>query len=194
MPSLTRADLFSLEHYAEIRASFREEVMAHKAKRRLALGPNAALYFESLLTVKYQVQEMLRIERIFERAAIEEELAVYSPLIPDGQNWKATFMIEFSDPDERRVALTRMVGIEDTVWLGVSGHPPVRSIANEDLPRSTADKTAAVHFLRFEPDRGTRSALFAGAPLLAGIDHPAYPVRISVPEPVRAALLADLTP
>ncbi len=148
MVLLSRADLWSLEEYAEERPTFRAKVMQHKKSRHLALGEHARLYFEDELTIRYQIQEMLRIEKIFEAEGITEELDAYNPLIPDGHNWKATFMIEYEDPDERDQALAKMVGIEDKVWLQVEGCEKVFAIADEDLERSTPDKTSAVHFMR----------------------------------------------
>ncbi len=194
MPALTRRDLYSLEKYAEIRSAFRARVMAHKKTRRLALGDHAALYFESALTMQYQVQEMLRIERIFDPAGIQAELDVYNPLIPDGDNWKATFMLEYADERNRRRALGQLVGIESAVWLRVNGQPPVYAIANEDLERSTPEKTAAVHFLRFELDPPAVAAVLAGKPMMAGIDHPGYEVAVPVPAPIRDSLAGDLRP
>lgn len=193
MSELSRADLWSLEEYAEVRPAFRQQVMAHKKHRQLELGAHARLLFEDALTIKYQVQEMLRIEKIFEADGIREELAAYNPLIPDGGNWKATFMIEYSDPSERAARLRELVGIEQTVWLQVAECTRIHPVANEDLERSNADKTASVHFLRFELDPDSLAAARAGAALLAGIDHPAYTVAaIAIPEPVRASLQADL--
>ena len=195
MDKLTREDLFSLERYAAERSAFRERVIRHKRSRRLPVGPNATLHFEDRLTIQYQVQEILRTERIFEPGEIEAELDAYNPLIPDGSNWKATFMIEFDDEDERRAALGRLVGIEDRVWVRVGGSDPVRAIADEDLDRSTDEKTSAVHFLRFELPREHAAAARAGAPLAVGIDHPGYPHRADpAPEAVRASLAADLAP
>jgi hypothetical protein len=193
MHKLTRSDLHSLEDYARIRPEFRSRVMAHKRNRKLHLGSHVTLYFEDRLTMHYQVQEMLRTERIFESEGIEDELAAYNPMIPDGSNWKATFMIEYEDVDERREALSRMVGIEDRVWMRVAGHEPVYAIADEDLERDTEDKTSSVHFLRFELDDGMVRDLKSGATLAAGIDHDAYrEVADPVPAPVRESLLADL--
>ena len=192
MKPLTRADLYSLEKYAEIRAEFRARVMAHKQHRRLALGEHAALYFEDALTMQYQVQEMLRLERMFEPERIQDELDVYNPLIPDGHNWKATFMVEYSDADQRRAMLARLVGIEDTVWLRVQGHEKVFPFANEDLGRSTPDKTASVHFMRFELTPAMVGAVKAGVGIEAGIEHPEYRVGIEVPENVRVSLTDDL--
>ncbi|HHO69252.1 MAG TPA: DUF3501 family protein, partial [Gammaproteobacteria bacterium] len=150
MQKLQRSDLFSLEKYAEVRDDFRQKVIAHKKNRRVPLGPMAALYFEDRLTMQYQVQEMLRIERIFEAAGIQEELDAYNPLIPDGSNWKATFMVEIADEAERRRRLAELIGIEDKVWVRVEGFDPVFAIADEDLERDTEDKTSSVHFMRFE--------------------------------------------
>ncbi|MEQ9563783.1 MAG: DUF3501 family protein [Woeseiaceae bacterium] len=193
LKTLTRNDLFSLEKYSEIRPQFREQVMAHKRDRRLMLGTNATLYFEDAMTMQYQVQEMLRIERIFEAKGIQEELDAYNPLIPDGSNWKATFMIEFPDENERREMLRHLVGIEQTVWLQVGKLPKIRAIADEDLERSDDDKTSAVHFLRFELSEEQKDALKSGAALAAGIDHGNCMVEIRpVDERVRKALLADL--
>lgn len=190
---LTRESLFSLEKYAELRNQFREQVMGHKRNRRLHLGTNAALYFEDRMTMQYQVQEMLRIERIFEADAIQEELDTYNPLIPDGSNWKATFMVEFPDADERKVMLARLIGIENKVWLQVGELPKIYPIADEDLQRSDDEKTSAVHFLRFELTPRQISDLRGGAELAAGIDHANYRVEIRpVDEKIRLALLNDL--
>jgi hypothetical protein len=189
---LTREDLYSLEKYAAVRKEFRAKVIEHKKDRRLALGEHAALYFEDKLTMQYQVQEMLRIERIFEPELIQEELDVYNPLIPDGSNWKASFMLEYPDLEERRQALARLVGVENRVWMQVAGFDKVYAIANEDLDRSTPDKTASVHFLRFELTPAMVAAVKEGATIRAGIDHPAYRVEVVAPENVRASLAADL--
>ena len=189
---LTREDLYSLEKYAAVRKEFRAKVIEHKKDRRLALGEHAALYFEDKLTMHYQVQEMLRIERIFEPELIQEELDVYNPLIPDGSNWKASFMLEYPDLEERRQALARLVGVENRVWMQVAGFDKVYAIANEDLDRSTPDKTASVHFLRFELTPAMVAAVKEGATIRAGIDHPAYRVEVVAPENVRASLAADL--
>ena len=193
MDKLGRADLFSLERYHEVRAEFRARVLAHKRDRQVAVGPNATLYFEDRLTVQYQLQEMLRVERIFEADAIEEELAAYNPLIPDGANLKATLMIEYADPDERRLMLGRLTGIEDRVWME-AGADRVFAIADEDLDRATADKTSAVHFLRFELPGPMRSALANGAAMRFGIDHREYRHERTLTGDPRAALIADLDP
>ncbi|HWM29041.1 MAG TPA: DUF3501 family protein, partial [Woeseiaceae bacterium] len=189
MDKLTRETLFSLEKYAEVRNDFRAEVMAHKRDRRLALGGNATLYFEDRLTMQYQVQEMLRIERIFEAAGIAEELDAYNPLIPDGNNWKATFMVEFPDAAERKIMLQNLVGIEDRVWLQVDEFSRIAPIADQDLERDNEEKTSAVHFLVFELPPEQIEALKDGAPLAAGIDHENYHVEVRpVSDNVRRSL------
>ena len=192
MTALTRADLLSLERYAVERPAFRARVIAHKKRRQLALGAHLTLCFEDRLTIQYQVQEMLRIERIFEPGGIDDELAAYNPLIPDGRNWKATLLLEYPDVDERRAALSVLVGIETRVWVEVAGHARVFAIADEDLERSRADKTSSVHFLRFELDAPMVGALRTGAALSAGVDHPAYAAAVEVGAGLREALLADL--
>lgn len=193
MQKLTRSDLYSLEKYAEIRNEFRARVMAHKKNRVLRLGPNATLHFEDRLTVQYQIQEMLRAERIFEVKGIEDEIEVYNPLIPDGSNWKATFMLEFEDPVVRRAWLARLVGVEDSIWIRIAGTSLVRPIADEDLPRDTPDKTSSVHFLRFELEPEMVATAKAGAAIAVGVDHPDYRYMVDpVPEPVRVSLAGDL--
>jgi hypothetical protein len=193
MQKLTREDLMSLEQYSTERDEFRAKVIDHKRDRRLHLGTNAALYFEDRMTMQYQVQEMLRIERIFEATGIDEELEAYNPLIPDGRNWKATFMVEFPEEEERRAMLRQLVGIEDRVYVQVVGHDRVYPIADEDLERSDEDKTSAVHFLRFELGDAEIGSLKQGAALAAGIDHDNYKVDISpVDDNIRQSLLADL--
>lgn len=189
---LTHADLHTLETYARVRPEFRARVMAHKKTRQVPLGEHATLTFEDALTMQYQVQEMLRLERIFEPELIQEELDVYNPLIPDGGNWKATFMIEYEDVAERRAALARLVGVERAVWVRVAGFERIFAIADEDLARADEDKTASVHFLRFELAPAMIAALKAGNGLAMGIDHPACRVETVVPEAVRASLVADL--
>ncbi|MCK5326502.1 MAG: DUF3501 family protein [Woeseiaceae bacterium] len=179
MQKLTRDDLMSLEEYSEVRDEFRATVLAHKRNRRLDLGTNAALYFEDRMTMQYQVQEMLRIERIFEAAGINDELDAYNPLIPDGSNWKATFMIEFPGAEERREMLQQLIGVEDRVYMQVEGFDRVFAIADEDLERSDDKKTSAVHFLRFELEAEQVDALGSGAAIAAGIDHDSYTVEIS---------------
>lgn len=193
MAKLTRQDLFTLEKYAEIRNDFRARVIAHKKNRRVPLGEHAALYFEDALTMQYQVQEMLRIEKIFEAAGIQEELDVYNPLIPDGGNWKATFMVEYADEEERRAALAKLVGIEKDLWMRVEGFDPVFPIANEDMERSTDDKTASVHFMRFELTPGMVAAVKNGAEISAGISHREYQASLApLPKAIRDSLAADL--
>jgi hypothetical protein len=210
MDKLDRSQLWSLEQYAEERDTFRAAVMAHKEARRVALGGHATLYFEDFLTMKYQVQEMLRAEKIFTAAEINEEIDAYNPLIPDGRNWKATFMIEYPDAEERQVALARLTGVEHTIWVrvgegeggrggteggggGGGGGEKIFAIANEDLERSTEEKTAAVHFMRFELDDAAIAALRSGAALAFGCDHPGMRETLNpVPAETRAALLADL--
>ena len=192
MKPLTRDDLYSLEAYAEARTDFRARVMAHKKDRQVPIGAHATLYFEDRLTMQYQVQEMLRAERIFEAAGIAEELATYNPLIPDGSNWKATFMIEYDNEDERREALGRLIGVEDKVWVQVVGQDKVWAIADEDLERANADKTSSVHFLRFELSPEAVAAARAGAGISMGIDHPAYRNQVTLSPAVCDALAADL--
>ena len=190
---LSRDDLMSLEQYAEARPTFRAKVMEHKKNRRLDLGTNAALYFEDRLTMQYQVQEMLRIEKIFEADGINEELDAYNPLIPDGSNWKATFMVEFPEVEERQAMLAKLIGIENRVYVQVADFDRVHPIADEDLERDTEEKTSAVHFLRFELPPEQVAALKNGAALVAGIDHENYHVEVSpVPDNIKASLLNDL--
>jgi len=193
MTHLSHQDLYSLEEYARIRPEFRAKVIEHKKQRRLPIGPHAALYFEDELTMQYQIQEMLRIEKIFEPDGIQDELDVYNPLIPDGMNWKATFMMEYSEVEERKRALAQLVGIESSIWMQVEGFDKVRPIANEDLERSTEEKTSSVHFLRFELSEAMIDALKGGARLSAGIDHPHYDYRVDeVPVPIKNSLVGDL--
>lgn len=194
MKKLSREDLFSLEKYAELRPQFRAQVIAHKKNRQVTIGPNATLYFEDRLTMQYQVQEMLRIERIYEPEGIREELEAYNPLIPDGHNWKATFMVEFPDEAERREALKRLKGIEARVWVRVAGFDPVRPVADEDLEREDETKTSSVHFLRFELTPEMVRAVKQGAAVAMGIDHPAYTHQVDpVPAAVRDSLAQDLS-
>jgi len=193
MDKLTVEDLMSLERYARERPAFRARVLEHKRDRKLAIGPNVTWSFEDRLTMQYQVQEMLRAERIFEPEGIREELDAYNPLIPDGSNWKATLLIEFPDVDERQRQLAKLIGLEDRCWMQVRGHDRVYAIADEDLERENAEKTSSVHFLRFELTPAMVAALESGAALGAGVDHDHYRHSIDpVPESVRAALLHDL--
>ncbi len=190
---LARADLYTLEKYAEIRNEFRARVMAHKKSRRLPLGLNATLYFEDRLTIHYQVQEMLRIEKIFERADIEEELAAYNPLIPDGHNWKVTFMLEYDDRAERGEMLTRLVGIEDCVWMRVGAGAIIVPVCDEDMERETETRTSSVHFMRFELSPEDITAVGQGAEISAGISHQEYNFQISpIPAAIRQSLGADI--
>jgi len=194
MKKLTRDDLYPLEKYAELRPRLRAEVMAHKQHRQVAIGPNATLYFEDRMTMQYQVQEMLRIERIFEAQGINDELAAYNPLIPDGSNWKATFMVEFPEVEERREALKRLKGVENRVWVRVAGFEPVRPHVDEDLEREDDEKTSAVHFMRFELTPEMAKAVKQGAAIGMGIDHPAYTHTVDpVPAATRDSLAQDLS-
>jgi hypothetical protein len=191
MDKLAVADLMPLEQYARERAAFRTRVLQHKGLRNLAVGPNTTWLFEDRLTVQYQVQEMLRTERIFEPEGIAEELGAYNPLIPDGSNWKVTLLLEF-EPTERPAALARLKGVEHRCYVQI-GSERVFGIADEDLPRENAEKTSAVHFLRFELPPAMSGAVRAGAPLAAGIDHEHYRYAVQVSAAVREALLADLS-
>ena len=191
MNQLQRSDLYSLENYAVIRDDFRAEVMQHKKNRFIQLGENLRLLFEDRLTMQYQVQEMLRIEKIFDAEDIDEELGAYNPLIPDGQNLKAVMMIEFSDEKERKEALANLIGVERKTWLKVEGFDRVYPIANEDLDRETEEKTSAVHFMRFEFSEAMIKALMEGELMSAGVDHPEYKHEITLDEAVRKSLLSD---
>lgn len=194
MPQITRDSLMTLEAYAKVRQEFRTRVMMHKKDRKVHLGENMTLIFEDELTIRYQIQEMLRVEKIFEEQGILDELDAYGPLIPDGSNWKATMMIEYPDPVERAARLAELTGIEDKVWVKVDGHDPVYAIADEDLERETAQKTSSVHFLRFELARDMMEALRQGALLSMGIDHPAYRIpAMPITAAVRDSLIGDLT-
>jgi hypothetical protein len=193
MSHLSRDDLYSLEEYSQIRPEFRAKVMEHKKNRRLQIGENATLYFEDALTMKYQIQEMLRIEKIFESEGITEELDAYNPLIPDGHNWKATFMMEYPDIEERKAALAQLVGIEDKTWVRVGDFEKVYAIADEDLERDSEEKTSSVHFMRFELSDAMIAAAKSGAAISAGIDHPHYNQSVDpVPDNIRASLVDDL--
>jgi len=193
MSTLNREELYSLEQYAEMRPDFRQKVMAHKKPRRIFLGDHATLYFESELTMRYQIQEMLRIEKIFDKEGIQEELDAYNPLIPDGKNWKATFMIEFPNEDDRKTALSSMIGIEEKVYVTVEGHESVWAIADEDLERDTEEKTSSVHFMRFELSDAMINDLKNGSALNIGIEHPAYTVMKTVDDgEARQSLIDDL--
>lgn len=193
MPKIQRDSLMTLEAYARARKDFRAKVIAHKRDRKVALGDHITLIFEDELTIRYQVQEMLRVERIFEEEGIQGELDAYNPLIPDGRNLKATMMIEYPDVEERKRALARLKGIEDRVWVQVEGCPKVYAIADEDLDRETEEKTSSVHFLRFELTEEMAKALKYGGGLAVGVDHPEYRAEIpAVPPNVRNSLAGDL--
>ena len=193
MNTITRDSLLTLEAYSKIRNDFRTQVLTHKKTRKVALGENITLIFEDAMTVRYQIQEMLRVERIFQEEEIAHELETYTPLIPDGHNWKATMMIEYPDPVIRANKLATLVDIEDKVWVGVAGHAPVFAIADEDLDRETSEKTSSVHFLRFELTPTMIQSLNQGATLAMGVDHPAYQTTVTdVDSGVRASLLQDL--
>ena len=193
MQKLSRDSLMTLEAYAKARKDFRAKVIAHKKNRTLHLGQHLTILFEDELTIRYQVQEMLRVERIFEEQGIQDEIDAYNPLIPDGSNFKATLMIEYEDVGERRDALAKLKGVEDRVWVRVEGCPAVYAIADEDLERETDEKTSSVHFLRFELTREMAESLKYGVALAIGVDHPHYHARIDpVPVPIRTALVKDL--
>ena len=193
MNKLTRKDLYSLETYSEMRDEYRKKIIAHKENRRLELGDHILLSFEDKLIMQYQIQEMLKAERIFEAAAIEEELEVYNPMIPDGTNWKATMLIQYTDVDERQRELTRLIGIEDLIWMQVDGCEKIYAIADEDLERANDEKTSAVHFMRFELEPNMISAAKSGVTISAGVDHENYQTTLSpVSEKLRKSLESDL--
>ena len=189
---ITRDDLMSLEQYAQKRPEFRQQVLAHKKHRQVMLGPDATLYFEDRLTLLYQIQEMLRIEKVFEADGINDELEAYNPMIPSGRNFKATFMIEYTDPEVRAVQLEKLLGVEDLVWMQVADFDRVWAIADEDLDRSTDTKTSAVHFMRFEMSDNMADALKRGADWMIGVQHPVYIYELSVEGATRDSLLNDL--
>ncbi|OZA24966.1 MAG: hypothetical protein B7X93_11125 [Hydrogenophilales bacterium 17-61-9] len=194
MPHITRDSLMTLEGYAKVRPALRAEIMAHKKNRMVELGDHVTLIFEDEKTMRYQIQEMLRAERTYEEAGIQDELDAYNPLVPDGGNWKATMMIQYSDPDERKVALGKLKGIEDRVWVQVADQAPVYAIADEDMERENAEKTSAVHFLRFELDPASIAAARAGSPIRMGVDLDAYKVDgMTLAENIRSALALDLS-
>lgn len=191
---LERKDLWSLEEYAEKRDAFRAEVLAHKKNRNVLIGGHVLLVFEDALTLKYQIQEMLRIEKVFEAAGIQDELDAYNPLIPDGDNWKCSMLIQYPDVEERRVRLAELLGIENQVWATVGDGDKVFAIADEDLERANEDKTSAVHFLRFQFDAETTAAIKAGEQITFGIDHENYPSDdVVLAEASRASLAADIS-
>lgn len=193
MEKISRDEIWSLEDYDKKRPEFRKKVMAHKKKRKLPVGPNAMLFFEDKLTMHYQIQEMLRAEKIFQEEGIQDELETYNPMIPDGRNWKVTFMMEYPDPDVRREELKKLVGIEDKTWVQVDGHEKVYPIADEDLDRSDEEKTSSVHFMRFELTDAMAEDLKKGAKLAAGIEHENYNHTVEeVPAETRDSLVEDL--
>ena len=193
MPKITRESLMTLESYAKARTDFRAKVLEHKKPRAVALGGHVTLLFEDELTIRYQIQEMLRIEKTFEESGIQDELEAYNPLIPDGRNFKATMLIEYPNVDERRVALAKLKGIEDRVWVQVEGSPRVYAIADEDLERENEEKTSSVHFVRFELTKEMAEALKYGVALSIGVDHPNYTAaQEPVSQATRAALVKDL--
>ena len=193
MNSLTRSDLWSLEQYSEHRAEFRQKVLTHKKNRRILLGENLQLVFEDRLTIQYQIQEMLRIEKIFESAAIQEELEAYNPLIPDGDNWKCTLLIQYQDVEERKVRLSELLGIEEQIWIQIGDCAPVYAIADEDMERANEEKTSAVHFLRFQLSEHQLAAARANQALMFGVSHPAYSIDpVKVADSNRLSLLADI--
>lgn len=192
MPKITRDSLMSLETYARERPAFRARIIPHRRLRSVNLGEHINLQFEDEQTVRYQIQEMLRIEKIFEEQGIQDEISVYGPLVPTGTNWKATMLIEYPDEAQRRVELARLTDIENQIWVSVAGHAKVFAIADEDLDRSTEDKTSAVHFMRFELTPAMVAAAKSGKSVSMGVDHPNYTAQLELPEPTRAALVADL--
>ncbi|HBC58447.1 MAG TPA: DUF3501 domain-containing protein [Gammaproteobacteria bacterium] len=195
MKPLKRSDLFSLERYAETRSEFRQKVLVHKKSRQVAIGAHITLYFEDRLTIQYQIQEMLRTERIFEADAIQEELDAYNPLIPNGENLMATMMLEYSDVAERQAALEKLIGVEDKIWLQLGQNAKIFAIADEDLERENEQKTSAVHFLRFPLDDSSIHAFNNHEPLLFGCDHEHMLETVSVEsEATYQSLLADLNP
>ena len=193
MSKLSRDQLMTLEAYAKARPEMRAQVMAHKKDRTIALGDHVTLIFEDELTMRYQIQEMLRVERIFEEVGIQDELDAYNPLIPDGTNWKATMLIEYPDVEERQLMLGRLKGIEDKLWVQVAGQAKIYALADEDMERANAEKTSAVHFIRFEFDAASIAAIKAGTAIAIGVDHPEYTSQIAaLPERVRASLAQDM--
>ena len=192
MKKLVRDELYSLEEYSNMRPEYRKKLQAHKLNRIVRIGENISLHFEDYLTMRYQVQEMLRAEKIFESAGIMEEIETYNPLIPDGMNWKATMMIQFDDEADRKVALAKMIGIERATWVQVEGFDKVAPIANEDLERETEVKTSAVHFLRFELSEEMVQAAKSGTAINMGVSHAAYTQQMVLPNNIRESLVADL--
>jgi len=190
---LSHETLMSLEEYAKARPEFRAKVMEHKKNRRVALGPDATLYFEDRLTLQYQIQEMLRIEKVFEADGIQDELDAYNPLLPTGSNWKATFMLEYPNPEHRAEMLGKLIGIDKLVWVCIDGFDKVHPITNEDMERETEDKTSSVHFMRFELSPEMVAAAKSGANISMGVDHQNYTHEVKqIDDAVRASLVSDL--
>jgi hypothetical protein len=192
MKKLIKSELYSLEEYSTMRDEFRKKIRTHKENRIVKIGDNVSLHFEDYQTMLYQVQEMLRAEKIFESAGIMEEIDTYNPLIPDGRNWKATMMIQFDEVEDRKDALAKMIGIERATWVQVEGFDKVFPIANEDLERETEEKTSSVHFLRFELTADMANAAKAGAGITAGVDHAVYQQTVKVADNIRESLVEDL--
>jgi hypothetical protein len=189
---LNKEDLFSLEQYSKVRGQFRADVIEHKKSRKVHLGEHITMLFEDKKTIQYQIQEMLRVEKIFEEDGILDELSAYVPLIPDGSNWKATLLIEYSDEIERKAALGKLIGVEDKVWVQIEGFEKVFPIADEDLERENSEKTSSVHFLRFELTADMKHSLKEGSKLMMGVDHDNYAFNSVMPDQVRLSLLGDL--
>lgn len=189
---ITRESLMTLEAYSKYRKERKSEVIAHRKLRSVPLGDHINLQFESELTIRYQIQEMLRIEKIFEEEGIEQEIEAYAPLMPDGSNWKATMLIEYPDVNERKRELARLIGVEDRMFVEVEGHPRVYAIADEDLDRENGEKTSAVHFVRFEFTPAMKSAIKAGASVKVGCDHTNYPAHMTIAPETLASLAGDL--
>ena len=187
-----RGSLLSLEAYAKARAEMKPRVIAHRRLRSVSLGEHMTLQFEDERTIRYQIQEMLRVEKIFEEEGIRQEIEAYEPLVPDGTNWKATVLIEYPDEHERRRELARLIGVEDRLFVEVEGHPRIHAIADEDLDRDNAEKTSAVHFVRFEFDDAARAAVRAGASVKLGCDHRNYPSHVTIAPDTLASLAGDL--
>jgi hypothetical protein len=190
--SITPDSLMTLEAYSKFRKAHKPDVIAHRKLRSVALGEHMTLQFESELTVRYQIQEMLRIEKIFEEDAIQHEIDTYAPLVPDGSNWKATLLIEYPDVNERKRELARLIGVEDRVYVEVEGKDRAYALADEDLPRENDEKTSAVHFLRFELTLPMKSAVLAGAVVTLGCDHTHYPYHVKLEPETLASLAGDL--
>ena len=189
---VTADNLMSLEAYTKWRKIHKPEVLAHRKLRSVHLGENVHVQFESETTIRYQIQEMLRIEKVFEEEGIQQEIDAYAPLLPDGSNWKGTMMLEYTDINERKRELARLIGIEDRMFIEVEGHPRVYAIADEDLDRENDEKTSAVHFVRFEFNAATKAAIQAGAAVKIGCDHTNYPAHVEIPADTLASLAGDL--